>query len=485
MPPDTIPTPDSQTMPPPAETPLVFIDLETTGANFARDRVLEVGLIELTADGEREWSTLVNPGVAVSAFITGLTGIDDAMVAAAPPFAAIADDLLVRLRGKCFVAHNARFDYGFLKAEFARLGIDFRATVLCTVKLSRKLFPGFPRHNLDSLIERHGIVVGDRHRALADARVLRDLWQGWRETPGETALHAAVAALTRPVILPERLDPALADELPECHGAWALRDADGAVLATGRATNLRHKVLALFADGRASRPPAALAQQVDWTATAGEFGARLAEIRYQGELAAAKSGPARGEYWSWQLRVGSGGDFRPTLVDEHSAQFGLDDDLYGLYETAKEARQALRKLAEAHFLCPALLGLETPKSGDRGCSAARGGHCRGACCGREPLARHGARLFAALARLKLRVWPHAGPVALVERDEFGMREDFHLFDRWRYYGRAEAPEVLEDGEMLAKEVRFDSDIYRAYLKYSQGSALRLIALPAALRPPAR
>jgi len=486
---DPVNFPDPATAPPAPDTPRVFIDLETTGANFARDRVLEIGLIESGPDGDREWSTLIDPGVPVSAFITGLTGIDDAMVAGAPSFASVADELLARLRGKCFVAHNARFDYGFLKAEFARLGVDFRATVLCTVKLSRKLYPAFPRHNLDSLIERHGIVVGERHRALADARVLRDLWQRWRAAPGEVALQAAVAALTRPVALPERLDPALADELPECHGAWALRGDDGALLASGRASNLRHKVLSLFADGRASRPPAALAQQVEWTPAAGEFGARLAEIRYQRELKAAKTGaiadPAAGGHWSWQLRAGDAGDCRPALVDERSAQFGVDDDLYGLYDTAKEARHALRKLADAHFLCPALLGLETPKAGDRACSAVRGGLCRGACCGRESLARHGARLFAALARLKLRVWPHAGPVVLVERDEFGMREDFHLFDRWRYYGRAEASEAIETGAMFESESHFDSDIYRAYLKYSQGSALRLIALPAGLRPPAR
>ena len=133
---------------------MVFIDLETTGANFARDRILEIGLVEVSNDGASEWSTLIAPGVPVSSFITGLTGIDDAMVAGAPAFERIATELRERLQGKLLVAHNARFDYGFLKAEFARLGVDFRSPVLCTVKLSRKLAPKAGRHNLDTLIER-------------------------------------------------------------------------------------------------------------------------------------------------------------------------------------------------------------------------------------------------------------------------------------------------------------------------------------------
>ncbi|MDX9706559.1 MAG: 3'-5' exonuclease, partial [Azospira sp.] len=95
--------------------PLVFVDLETTGANFARDRILEIGLVEVDANGVREWETLVDPGVPVTPFITGLTGNDDALVAGAPVFSALADELRARLAGKLLVAHNARFDYGFLK----------------------------------------------------------------------------------------------------------------------------------------------------------------------------------------------------------------------------------------------------------------------------------------------------------------------------------------------------------------------------------
>ena len=140
-----------------APEPLIFVDLETTGANFANDRIIEIGFVEVDQYGAREWSSLVNPDRPVSDFITGLTGIDTAMVASAPSFEQLALLVLEKLRGRLFIAHNARFDYTFLKREFKRLGIDFRAPNLCTVKLSRKLFPEHHRHSLDAL-DRKSVV---------------------------------------------------------------------------------------------------------------------------------------------------------------------------------------------------------------------------------------------------------------------------------------------------------------------------------------
>lgn len=460
--------------------PLVFLDLETTGANFARDRILEIGIVEVDEYGVREWTTLINPGVSVTPFITGLTGIDDSMVVGAPSFDAVAEELRERLRGKLFVAHSARFDYGFLKAEFARLGYDFKATVLCTVKLSRRLYPKAGRHNLDTLIERHGLTIDQRHRALADAQVLWQLWQAWQQELGREIVATAVNTLIRPASLPETLDPDLVDELPDTHGAFALRDEAGSIVQIGRASNLRSKVLAYFAEGRASRAPANLVRRVDWTGAAGEFGARLAELSYQ-QLAR----PALEEPCAWRLTEHRVGDFRPELVVSGLADFGRDDNLYGLYATQKEARQALRKLAEAHFLCPRILGLESFKNELNGqpCSAVRSGKCRGVCTGREAISRHSVRLMTALARIKLKVWPYPGPIVLVERDEFGMQENFHLVDGWRHFGRANTEEeilLLNEDKTI---VRFNSDIYRCLLKYIQGGRLRVIALPATVKLP--
>ena len=123
-------------MTPLLDAPLAIVDLETTGAHPAWNRVTEIAVVEVQ-EGEvaSEWSTLVNPGTSIPAAIQALTGITNEMVADAPAFADIARDLYERLEGRVFVAHNARFDYGFLRHEFERAGLRFQARTLCTVKL--------------------------------------------------------------------------------------------------------------------------------------------------------------------------------------------------------------------------------------------------------------------------------------------------------------------------------------------------------------
>ncbi|HUJ01216.1 MAG TPA: 3'-5' exonuclease, partial [Usitatibacter sp.] len=101
---------------------IAFIDLETTGTAATRDRITEIGIVRV-ADGEfaDEWSTLVNPECSIPEDIRILTGITNEMVRDAPTFAEIRREVFERLDGHVFVAHNARFDYGFLKQEFRRV----------------------------------------------------------------------------------------------------------------------------------------------------------------------------------------------------------------------------------------------------------------------------------------------------------------------------------------------------------------------------
>ena len=150
--------------------PLAFVDIETTGSHFERDRITEIGVKSLVSGEVSVWEQLINPQVFIPQNIQKLTGIYPEMVADQPVFPDIAKQLKEQLEGKIFVAHNARFDYGFIKASFKRMGMDFRPKVLCTVKLSRLLFPNQARHNLDTIIHTHSLLVSARHRALGDAR---------------------------------------------------------------------------------------------------------------------------------------------------------------------------------------------------------------------------------------------------------------------------------------------------------------------------
>src|SRR5580704_16617788 len=231
---------------------LAFVDLETTGGNPAYDRITEIGIVRVR-HGEliEEWSTLVNPECPISPYIEAFTGISSEMVAAAPRFADIAATVFEKLRGAVFIAHNARFDYSFLRSEFRKAGVDYAAEVLCTVKLSRRLFPEHARHNLDAVMDRHGLQCSARHRALGDARVLKDLWlKLQRDIPTDVfAAAAAHAALSHPK-LPAQLPAGLADELPESPGVYRFFGEAGELLYIGRSNSLRTKILSQLAEPR-------------------------------------------------------------------------------------------------------------------------------------------------------------------------------------------------------------------------------------------
>lgn len=253
--------------------PLAFVDLETTGATAALDRITEIGIVQVDQDGHvREWQGLVNPGMPIPPFIAQLTGISDAMVADAPPFSAVAAEVFSRLEGRLFLAHNARFDYGFLKQEFARLGIEFRAPVRCTVKLSRALYPEFKKHSLDALIERHGLYAEDRHRALADAQLIHQFWQKIHVDREIEVIQAALDAQDPLALLPPELDPASLDALPDAPGEYTLYGENGQRLHTARVKSIRLRVLGHFSPKKASVRKAALARRVrriEWTAAPG------------------------------------------------------------------------------------------------------------------------------------------------------------------------------------------------------------------------
>jgi DNA polymerase-3 subunit epsilon len=454
---------------------LAFIDLETTGANPLLDRITEIGIVEVDGDRVSTWSTLVNPERTIPAFIQRLTGIDDRMVAGAPTFAQVADELAERLHGRLFIAHNARFDYGFVRNEFQRLGRRFRADVLCTVRLSRRLFPEHHKHNLDSLVVRHGLEIGsDRHRALTDADLI---WQFWRlllRDKGEAALADAVGHQLKRPSLPPHLDPALLDDLPESPGVYLLYGEDDVLLYVGKSVNLRHRVLAHFAADTREYKEMRLSQQVrrvDWRETVGELGALLLESRLvkEGRPLHNRRLRAAAEPCAWRLEEVGPGDFRPRLVDGDDPGFGRPGEQYGFFPNRRQATAALRKIAEAHGLCPIVLGLEKAAKPGRPCFAHQVGRCRGACVGKEPIGVHSARLMAALAKLQLKSWPYPGPMGLVERDDFRDMEEVHVVDGWRYLGSARDEADIRQLLENAGQARFDMDTYKI-LKAHLGKA---------------
>lgn len=164
--------------------PFVVVDVETTGGQaWGSDRVTEVAAVYVEGDrSELAFHSLIHPGRSIPWHITRLTGIDDAMVRGAPRFADIAGELAAHLVGRVFVAHNARFDFGFLDAEFSRVAPTPLGSLvtgqLCTVRLSRRLLSHLPRRNLDAVSAHYGVSISDRHRASGDALATAEVLRG-------------------------------------------------------------------------------------------------------------------------------------------------------------------------------------------------------------------------------------------------------------------------------------------------------------------
>ena len=271
------------------EAPLAVVDLETTGGDPVRHRVTEVAVIEVDGfEARTEWSTLVNPETPIPAEIQALTGITNDMVAGAPRFGALAAELHERLRGRIVVAHNAAFDYGFLRREFGRAGRAFDARTLCTVRLARRLYRQHASHSLDALIERHGIDCRARHRALGDAQAA---WQFLRLAAAEhgpEVLAVAARQVTRDFVLPPQLERAMVDAVPEAPGAYLFHGEGRAPLYVGAGANMRQRVLSHFSFGPRSERALRLARavrRIEWQRTAGALGARLREAALVRQLA--------------------------------------------------------------------------------------------------------------------------------------------------------------------------------------------------------
>jgi DNA polymerase III subunit epsilon len=198
-----------------ADVSFLVVDVETTGISaWAGDRVTEVAAVYVNGGAVRDaFHSLVNPGRSIPPFITQLTGIDDAMVRDAPRFAEIAGELAQHMVGRVFVAHNARFDWNFLSAEYDRVARapleSIASEQVCTVRLARRFLSHLPRRNLDAVANHYGVTIDGRHRALGDARatahvligLLRDAERSglytWEALDEAMARRTSRARLTR------------------------------------------------------------------------------------------------------------------------------------------------------------------------------------------------------------------------------------------------------------------------------------------------
>ena len=441
--------------------PIAFVDIETTGSNFERDRITEIGIKTLDNDDVVVWESLINPQTFIPQNIQRLTGITPQLVATSPDFEEIATQLKAELEGKLFVAHNARFDFGFIKASLKRVGIDFRPKVLCTVKLSRLLFPDQPRHNLDTIIDAHKLTVSARHRALGDADVLLQFWRVCEEKVGKEKLLAAVNQLSGSSSLPPHIDQARIDSIPDTVGCYIFYGENKAPLYIGKSIALRSRVMAHFQSALSVKKEMKLALQVhdiEWIETGSELAALILESRLiKSRMPSANIKLRRSkDLCAWQLVEDETGIQKPVLVTHKNLQPGIQDNLFGLFYSKREANTYLAAISKKHQLCAALLGLEKREEG-KSCFGFQVKKCSGACIGLTSVDSHNLQLKTVLGLFKVPRWPYDGAIALKDG------EMMIVLDKWCYLGTANDFDALHD-LIDTDQAEFDLDIYKIIKK---------------------
>jgi DNA polymerase-3 subunit epsilon len=456
---------------------LAIVDLETTGTRVGRDRITEFGLVRVDADAAggapriQEWSTLVDPEVPIPPEIQALTGITDAMVRGAPTFSRVAGEIRERLADCVFVAHNARFDHGFLKQEFARIGATFSARPLCTVRLSRRLFPQADGHGLDAVAERHGIDVSQRHRALGDARAVWSFVQALYREVAPDAIEVAVRRILRIPSLPPQLPPDCLDAIPEAPGVYRFFGDNPMPIYIGKSVNLRERVAAHFTGDWRNESDLRLSQEIrriEFEETAGELGALLREATaVKTELPAHNRALRRKEEAGVLVLV----EGLPRFVQARDVAPHALAGSYGPFASKRGARELLRTLAWEHGLCWIRLKLERRAAGP--CFARQIKRCAGACVGAESSEAHDARLAEALARMAIPPWPVPCAGVVRETSAEGRRTDVHLLRDWCWLGTASDDGDLRRLVEAPPPPSFDIDVARLLIgRYAKGS-LRL------------
>ncbi len=258
-----------------------IIDIETTGGNNKSGKITEIAAFK--HDGTKvldKFTTLVNPLVPIPPFITKLTGISNEMVAAAPEFDEIARELDVFTANSIFVAHNVNFDYGFIREEFRKLGMEYRRKTLCTVQLSRSTFPGLASYSLDKITRELDISLNGHHRAEADAQATVFLFEKILSEQSQAGLFDAhygmpdVDQLNSPLITKEVLE-----SIPDDQGVFRFYDSDDDLIYVKRSAQILSGICAKLKPNE-TKDSAAIRQNVyriDWQVTGSALAAQLLE----------------------------------------------------------------------------------------------------------------------------------------------------------------------------------------------------------------
>ena len=374
------------------------VDIETTGGSSRNERIVEIAVV--ITDGQRileKFETLVNPEKHIPEYITAITGITNEMVVDAPVFADIASKIDALTKDRIFVAHSVNFDFSFIKKEFQLLNFQYERKKLCTVRLSRKIFPGFRSYSLGSLCSEVGIAIENRHRALGDAHATAILMNMLVESDQRAVIPEFLKHASKEAKLPPNVSRESYEKLPDGAGVYYFLDEKGKIIYVGKAKSLKKRVASHFTHSGSLGEKNQFINKIfdiDFLETGNELIALLAESaeikRHWPEYNRSQKKPTA-TYGLYEYTDHSG-YVRFTLSKIQKGWRPLKT-----FASQAQGRDTLYQWAREYRLCAKLCGLQPAREA---CYDHSVGVCDGACVGKILPQDYNSRVQEAIAAEK-------------------------------------------------------------------------------------
>jgi DNA polymerase III subunit epsilon len=446
-----------------------FVDIETTGTRPLYDRIIDIAVIRVENGRVTEtFETLLNPSVPIPSYSSAVSGITNDDVASAQSFDDVALELERILKGAVFVAHNAHFDYGFVKNEFRRIGMHFSSPMLCTVKLSRALYPKERSHDLDALMARHNISCSKRHRAYPDALVMLSWFEDVQKLFSKIVISGEIEKLLFADTLPPLLNRNVLKSLPDTAGIYFFYGPEHELLYVGKSKNIRTRVRSHFS-GITSAQEEKLCRQtasVEVTETPGELSALLLESQtIKTHLPLYNRALRRARKLVVATKIDTNGYSALTL--QQTETIDPKETIVAVFRSMAQARSTLRGIARTQNLCMKLLDVE---HGQGPCFGSQLGTCKGACRSLEDAEIYNERFKKTFNKRAIRSWPYHGTIMIEEKGAHEGTGMAFFVKEWRLlqsikYDHGDVQEFIPASH-------FDYDTYKILARYILNPAHR-------------
>lgn len=413
-----------------------IVDIETTGGYAASNGIIEICI--KIFDGStviEEFETLVNPNQSIPRYIQAFTGINNEMVRDAPAFEEIAEKVFTCLQGNIFVAHNVNFDYSFIKGHLQFYGYSLQTKKLCTVRLARQIFPGFPSYSLGNLCNSLNIDLNDRHRAGGDAAATVVLFKKLLDADAKGCIQSSLTRTSKEAVLPPNVPKAHFDRLPKTPGIYYFHDQKGKVVYVGKAKNIRSRVNSHFSNNSDSKQKQNFVRNIyaiSFQATATELMAAILESTEIKRLWPLFNTSQKRQEELFGIFVYEDQSGYMRLAIEKKRKFS--NPVYTFHYKV-DGYGVLKKLMKEFCLCPKLCFIQTD---NEKCMGIVDEYCQGACEKIEAVKQYNQRVLQAIASLTQK------PSYVVIDKGFSENEiSCIMVDRGSFFGMGYLPANIE------------------------------------------